>query len=100
MFPQDLERAVIDVHVLSRCAVVHGSGLSSYSELAHHLRTAADAFAVRFTRVNDDDDHDADNDGHDDGSESNIDARAPTRPSGDDSTSRSGGGDGSHEQLP
>ena len=50
---QDLERAVIDVHLLARCAVVHGSGYSSYSELAHHLRTAADAFAVRFVKVDD-----------------------------------------------
>ena len=84
---------MIDVHVLSRCAVVHGSGYSSYSELAHHLRTAADAFAVRFTRVNDDDDHGYDNDGHDDGSESNISARTLAGTSGGDSTSRGQGFD-------
>lgn len=42
----DLDRAVIDVHLLARCTKVHGSGYSSYSELAHHLRVAATAYAV------------------------------------------------------
>jgi hypothetical protein len=42
----ELDRAVLDVYILSMCAKVHGSGYSSFSELAHHINTAAAAYKV------------------------------------------------------
>ena len=36
----NLQRAAIDVFLLSWCEKTHGSGHSSYSELANHLRNS------------------------------------------------------------